>query len=47
MIDPTASHRLPADVPHFLERRAVVIEWLKEEAKAALFRIVEALDLRP
>jgi hypothetical protein len=32
MIDP-ASHRLPAIVPHFLERRAAVIEWLKEEAK--------------
>jgi hypothetical protein len=30
MIDPAASHRLPAIVPHFLERRAVVIEWLKE-----------------
>jgi hypothetical protein len=39
MIDPTASHRLPAIVPHFLERRAVVIERLKEEAKLPYARL--------
>jgi hypothetical protein len=38
MIDPT-SHRLPAIVPHFLERRAVVIERLEEEAKLPLSRL--------